>query len=353
MRLIRSALARVSTFRAKFNKLNFVQFTLRAIIFPFRVRHISGPTALSPKHDELVVTCLMRNGELHISSFLEHYRSLGVAHFVVLDNGSTDKSIEMLSREDDVTLLQTSAPNHAYDKTMKRFLAKQYCQGHWCLCADIDELFHYPLSRYIPLRSFIQYLEVGAYNAVITQMLDMFSEIPFHKLVSNANDRLREKYNLYDLSEVYTTEYSFGIVPDERIRMHWGGIRKQVFGTDNGLTKVSLFFMDTSIKPFVKWHHAVNARIADVTCVLLHFPFVSSFTEKAKEAVQSQRYGYVTTNQYQHYHNELAQNPAFNLNLPTAQALTDVDDLVQNGFLVVSEKYKKWVEQFQTPEARS
>jgi hypothetical protein len=164
---------------------------------------------------------------------------------------------------------------------------------------------------------------------------------------------LREKYNLYDLSEVYKTEYTFGIVPDERIRMHWGGIRKQVFGTDNGLTKVSLFFMDSSIVPFVKWHHATNARIADVTCVLLHFPFVSSFAEKAKEAVQSQRYGYVTTNQYQHYHNELARNPAFNLNLPTAQALTDIDDLVQNGFLVVSESYRKWVEQFQTFEARS
>ena len=192
---------------------------------------------------------------------------------------------------------------------MKRFLADQYCRGHWCLCADIDELFDYPLSQLIPLRSFVKYLEAGSYNAVITQMLDMFSETPFHKLVSSAGDRLREKYNLYDISEVSKTEYTFGIVPDARIRMHWGGIRKQVFGTYNGLTKVSLFFMDSSIEPFIKWHHAINARIADVTCVLLHFPFVSSFAEKANDAVQTHRYGYVTTNQYEHYHKELTLEP--------------------------------------------
>src|SRR3954453_679134 len=198
MRPIKSALVRLSRARAKFNKLNFVQFTLRGIIFPFRVRHISGPTAISPEHDAVVVICVMRNGGLHISSFLEHYRSLGVANFIILDNDSTDSGIEVLARENDVTLLQTSAPYHAYENTMKRFLAEQYCRGCWCLCADIDELFDFPLSRQIPLRSFIQYLEDNDYNAVITQMLDMFSKTPFLKLTSNSSDKLREEYKFYD-----------------------------------------------------------------------------------------------------------------------------------------------------------
>jgi hypothetical protein len=38
-------------------------------------------------------------------------------------------------------------------------------------------------------------------------------------------------------------------------------------------------------------------RCADISCVLLHFPFVNFFYTKVVEAVESGRYGYLTTDQ--------------------------------------------------------
>ena len=66
---------------------------------------------------------------------------MGVKHFVFLDNGSTDRTVEMLCAHEDVTVLQTNAPYQKYENTMKRYLAERFSPGKWNLCADIDELF--------------------------------------------------------------------------------------------------------------------------------------------------------------------------------------------------------------------
>ena len=58
---------------------------------------------------------VVRNGELYIRSFLDHYRSMGVRHFVFLDNGSADHTLEMLCTQEEVTVLQTEAPYNKYE----------------------------------------------------------------------------------------------------------------------------------------------------------------------------------------------------------------------------------------------
>ena len=128
----------------------------------------------------------------------------------------------------------------------------------------------------------------------------------------------------------------------DRIRMHRGGIRFEIFGTLNGLTKVSLFKMDGKLKPFAYWHHARNARIADVSAVLLHFPFVASFYAKVAEAVASGRYGYLTSDEYAAYLNGLERSPALQLKLESAKRLHDVDQLADEGFLIVSPAYERF-----------
>jgi hypothetical protein len=225
---------------------------------------------------------------------------------------------------------------------MKRYLAERFCRGRWCLCVDVDELFDYPMSGQLPLDSFLQYLDGRGYNAVITQMLDMFGDVPLRELRSSPDDDLRQRYQFYDLSDIARTPYAFA-GDNEQIRMHRGGIRYSVFGTMNGLTKVSLFKMDGRLKPFVYWHHALNARIADVSGVLLHFPFVSSFYSKVTEAVASGRYGYLTSDEYASYMRGLERSPDLNLKLANARRLENVDQLLQDDFLIVSPAYERYV----------
>ncbi|HEY9630746.1 MAG TPA: hypothetical protein V6C84_25905 [Coleofasciculaceae cyanobacterium] len=60
----------------------------------------------------------------------------------------------------------------------------------------------------------------------------------------------------------------------------------------NSLTKAALVKMDDQIETFVDWHHVKNARLADISCLLLHYPFLSFFYEKGQEAVEAKRYGH-------------------------------------------------------------
>ena len=349
--LARAAGARISglmlkksfrSFVGRLNKLNVVQFGLRGLLLPFRVKHLHGAPPSDGGPDEVVVISVMRNGEAWLKSFLAHHRSMGIRNFVILDNGSTDRSVEFLSKQPDVTLLQTHAPYHAYENTMKRYLAKRYCRDRWCLCVDVDELFDFPRSAEVSLRSLIGYLDDKGFNAVITQMLDMFSDRPISDAKIDSDADLRTQYPFYDLSSIDKSPYLFGEVSNPAIMTHHGGIRKTIFGTNNGLTKVSLFRMDGNIKPFIAWHHALNARLADISCVLLHFPFVDSFYAKVVEAVESGRYGFLTTDEYTSYLGGLRKLPQLRLKLESARMLLTVDELVGNGFLVESADYRKW-----------
>jgi glycosyltransferase involved in cell wall biosynthesis len=341
------------SFIGRLNKLDLVQFGLRGWLLPFRIKQLSGPVRIDGGPGEVVVISVMRNSEPWLKSFLDHHRSMGMRHFVILDNGSTDRTVEFLSKQQDVTLLRTYAPYHAYENTMKRYLAKRYCRNRWCLCLDADERFDFPRSAQMSLSKLIEYLNHKSFNAVVTQMLDMFSDRPIADAKIELNANLQTQYPFYDLSNIVKTPYTFGEISNPAIMTYHGGIRKTVFGTNNCLSKVSLFLMDGKIRPFVAWHHAQNARLADISCVLLHFPFVDSFYEKVTEAVKSGRYGYLTTDEYTSYFAGLQKLPELRLKLESARKLASVDELVDNGFLVESADYRKWPADREDSGARS
>ena len=324
-------------------KKRVLEFGLRPYLLPRRVKHIHGPQKISYALDELLVISVVRNGELYIKSFMDHYRAMGVKHFVFLDNASTDRTVELLCGQESVTVLQTDAPYKKYENTMKRYLAERFSAGRWNLCADIDELFDYPFSETLSLGDFLRYLNDNSYTAVVAQMLDMFSDTPLAELESKPDDQLKEKYVYYDISAIEKDDYLWSPRSNVEIKAHLGGIRKTVFGTDNALTKAALVLMDGKIKTFITWHHVRDAWVADLTCVLMHYPFVSSFCAKVQDAVRTGRYGITTTDEYQAYAKELGRNPRVSLKLDSARAFTGLEQLIEDGFLVVSEKYRHWL----------
>jgi hypothetical protein len=340
----RSAVTRARKIWTRFNKFNPCLVHIRRLILPFRIERISGALVFKAAFDDLVAACVVRNGAPHIQSFLEHHRSLGISHFVFLDNGSTDNTLRLLSDKPGVTVLRTFAPYHTYENVMKTYLVERFCQGRWCLFVDIDELFDYPLSRDLPLNQLLRYLKQHNFNCVMTQMLDMFWADNSKNMDFSLGRSIKERYRMYDLSHIRKERYLFGDVPDERIMMHWGGIRHQVFGTNNGLTKISLFYLESPFVPFAEWwHHAKGTRIADIRAVLLHFPFVESFCEKVRDAVETRRYGYAVDDEYEAYLRAMTYRALPVFPVSTARILDNVDDLLETDFLVVSENYRNWV----------
>jgi len=98
--------------------------------------------------------------------------------------------------------------------------------------------------------------------------------------------------------------------------------------------------IDDRLKEKYTHHDATGALVADVSCVLLHYPFVSTFAKKVQEAVRTRHYGPRTSDEYDAYADALARNPRLSLMRPSARRFTVLEPLIAGGFLVVPDEYR-------------
>jgi Glycosyl transferase family 2 len=326
--------------------LRIVRIILDGWIRPLRlsveIRHIHGPKEIPYGWDELIVICVVRDGERYVDQYVKHHLGLGVKHIVFLDNGSSDNTVRAASCFGRATVLQSRLPYAHYENVMKTYLARRFSRDRWNLCCDIDELFDYPFSDRLRLDQLLSYLEARGSTAVVAQMLDLFSDRPLSRPADGAAMPLEEAYPFYDLSGLVSTDYKWSRLTNEAVKMHSGGIRRLIFGTENGLTKGALVFVRKDIQIFQGWHHALNAQVADFTCVLRHYPFTSAFFEKVRDAAATGRYGEWTTEEYRQYWKILEASPGLSLKLPTARRYSGTDQLLEEGFLVASPEFRDW-----------
>ena len=319
------------------------------LILRFNVKHIYGPKTVDYNLDELIVLCLVRDSELHIRSFIEHYLSLGVKHIVFLDNNSTDDTLSLIRNHENVSIFQTKLPYKRYRLVMKLYLMTRFGKNRWSLYADVDELFDYPFSDVMPLNVLLNYLNDKSYTAVVAHMLDMFSDKPLSSLKSKKDDSLKELYRYYDISNITPMGYFHRNIMSNKISIYFGGIRKTLFGSSfeygQLLTKHPLIFLDRKIIPIYLNDHTVrNAHVADFTCVLFHYKFLSNFSEQALRIAQEEHY-YLGSIEYKKIVSVLQQNPDPQIKQETSQELKSVNDLIDNRFLMVSEDYMNWVKE--------
>jgi glycosyl transferase family 2 len=321
------------------------------IVHP-NVEHVHGPEEVTYGTDELVVLCLVRNGRTYVRSFVEHYYSMGVKHMVFLDNGSTDGTVEALKGYDNVTVLRSILPFKRYQMLMKQYLIERFGRGRWTLSVDMDELFDYPYSDVVSLKALLGYLKENSYTAVVAQMLDMFPQEPVSDAVSYEDEPLRELHRFYDISNVREQDYwEFpfvsgvgNVLSNKEIGIYRNGIQNTVFGTLPALTKHPLIFLDGEVKPVDRSAHSVsNARIADLTCVLFHYKFTNHLYELIRDAVRRENYMRDSGKQKK-WLAVLEETPELLVKGETSRELEHVNDLVENGFLIVSEEYMSWVD---------
>ena len=312
-----------------------------------RIRHLHGPEEVTYGLDELVVVCLVRDGLPYLKSFVEHYFSLGVKHIVFLDNGSSDGTVSMAQSYKNVTILQTDLPFKEYKNPLRRYLVARFGQGRWILYVDVDELFDYPYSNVVDLGAFLGYLTEKSYTAVVAQMLDMFPK-RCELYAANIDDEpLKELHKFYDISNITTEGYytrgdASNTLANEEIEVHRGGVHRTVFGQRALLTKHPLMFLDDEIRPIDPGPHWVSrARVADITCVLFHYKFIGDFYERAVRAVKEESYANDSA-KYKKFLGTLEQDPELQIKRETAQELRDINDLIDNRFLIVSENYVAW-----------
>lgn len=127
------------------------------------------------------VACVgvMKNERLRIEDFLNHYRALDVSGFVLIDNGSTDGTLEYAQEQSDCTVFSTTNSYSASGFGSQWInAAVDMCDltNRWLVVADLDELLVYDHCEKHKLPDLAGLLERADLDALPCLMLDMYDD---------------------------------------------------------------------------------------------------------------------------------------------------------------------------------
>ena len=60
------------------------------------------------KDNSIILICVVKNELLLLEYFLTHYKTIGITHFIFIDNNSTDGSLEYIQNVTDNILLYST-----------------------------------------------------------------------------------------------------------------------------------------------------------------------------------------------------------------------------------------------------
>jgi len=189
----------------------------------------------SGKVPEAGVKCVaLAHNEIHRTpDFLRHHRELGLEHFLIVDDHSTDGTREYLQSQADVTLFQPKGTTFKEHKALwRKEILDNYCVGQWTLVLDLDELFVYPHYDRRPISKFIDYLNIEKADAVFAPMVEMYAgHDPAFNLQNDNRIPLIERYPYFD-SDGYRllrpSRKFFKKFPTPPLEMY-GGPRERLF----------------------------------------------------------------------------------------------------------------------------
>lgn len=272
--------------------------------FDRSLRHLSGPVDPQGMADDVTVVALVRDGAYYLDVFLDHYRSLGVRHFVFCDTGSTDQTLSRLAAEPDASVLQSTLPWGRFENLFRGHAATRFSRGRWCLFADMDEILDFDGRSERGLRGLTGYLERYGYTAMMAQMLEMFPRCALRETADLTYAEAQDEFCHYDLTAVRSLAYRdratglsdllhLNTVPDTAApRFQFGGIRASAFGENCCLSKHPLVKVVPGVAPAVHPHLSTGVRVADAMAVLKHYKFANDPIGRDQASLASKSIGH-------------------------------------------------------------
>lgn len=311
-------------------------------------QHISGPQKISLQENEAVLVCLMKDAEYYLSHLLEHHRKVGVAHFLFIDNGSTDTTLDLLAAEPDVTVYSNTLPVKEYECLLRAQIAKQVVTGGWFLFVDTDELVMFSRGEGQHISKFLTYCNSHNYDAVIGQVLDMFSPHSLKQTSDWSYPRSVEAFDLYSLNNISSYDYKDtehigfhwdmrdNTVSNDEIKFLFGGIRNEVFGENCCLTTHRLVRNADHIELYTHSHCSNNVACADFPFLIKHYKFAGNFWEREHAQVQRANWDHGEDEKRMSVLDGLTD---FVISGKDQNPFQTTDDLITQGFLRCSDRF--------------
>ncbi len=269
--------------------------------------------------DAILAFSTVRNEIVRLPYFLDHYRKLGINHFLFVDNGSDDGTAAFLAEQPDVSLWTT--PNSyrlsRFGMDWLGWLQWQYGDKHWCLTVDADELLIYPDYENRDLGALTSWLDDQGAASFGALMLDLYPKGPLQSVAYTPGDNPTQTLCWFD-ADNYRSQWH----PYYHNLWIQGGVRDRVFFAEEPARAPTL-----NKTPLVKWswryayvsstHQILPTRLHDVfdlkgdskvSGALLHTKFLPIVAAKSAEELTRGQH-FQNSVLYQEYHRQLTQNP--------------------------------------------
>ena len=287
----------------------------------FRARHgldpITNRSAKIAAGDILLFACI-RNEVTRLPQFLDHYRRLGIAHFLIVENGSDDGSAAFLATQHDVSLWQTRRSYKAarFGMDWVNWLLWRHGSGHWCLTVDADELLVYPdcVTQHLP--ALVQWLDTQGLPMMAATMLDLYPKGPLSACHYQPGQDPTEVLDWFDASG-----YQRRDLPKFSAISIRGGVRQRVFFAQTPEHAPHLHKV-----PLIRWHwryaYLSSTHIAlprrlnrgfqpgspAPTGVLLHTKFLDGIITRSQEEKQRREH-FTHSARYDDYYDAIIADP--------------------------------------------
>ncbi len=261
----------------------------------------------------------VRNEAGRLPFLLAHHRKLGVRHFLIVDNASTDGTAAFLAMQADVSLWQTGDSYKAsrFGMDWLTWLMLRYGHGHWCLTLDADEILIYPHWQTRPLRALTDWLDTQGQPALGALTVDLYPADAVSKGNHSAGDDPLDQLRWFDSG-------SYQVQVQPRMQNLWiqGGARARAFFANQPRRAPTLNKI-----PLVRWHwryayvnstHALlPPRLNRVYAtdggmltsgVLLHTKFLPGIIDRSAEEKQRGEH-FADGAQYASYYDRLTADP--------------------------------------------
>ncbi|QYK41887.1 MAG: glycosyltransferase family 2 protein [Paracoccaceae bacterium] len=257
-------------------------------------RHLHGPARVTLRDDQAALVTLVRDAEWFLHPFLSHHQALGVAHVVLVDNGSTDATVDIARGFAGVTVLRNTLPARRHEVALRARAAARVLRGGWVLFADADEMAELPLGD---LPGLLRYANAQGHTAILGQMIDLFAPGPYAAQAGMAYDRAVDACRFWSADALERIAYHDAT----RIGFHWflrdnicddpgvmflqGGLRSEVFGETPFLSKHSLVRNVPGVDLMTHPHAASRVRLSDTTIALRHYKLAGPWRERDRRSV--------------------------------------------------------------------
>lgn len=253
-----------------------------------------------------VILLIIKNERGRIPFFLEYYRNLGIQHFLIIDNCSTDGTQDILMNEEDVSIFEARGgyKRARFGIDWANYIAAKYCANKWILHVDADEFLVFENCNERKIADLTEDLSKECQSSMQCVMVDMYSaDLPSENLYRPGQDPL-SICNMFDAT-------GYQVVYDSISRTNWikGGVRNRLFfekiWDSPALNKTPLVYWKRHYA-FAKSAHELwppklnaggNTNSPSQYGVLLHFKFLNDFDTKLLGESTNQQH----TSEYIHY----------------------------------------------------